>query len=397
MRKTFFAFLLILVILLSLSCVTERLEEIRPGQYRVIPNTPPPWQITSAPAEQVPSQSIEDFMKDCRTEPDGRLTKFYRISHQSGDALIGILNNYKSPQGRIINYPQTKTIVITETPDTMKTLAEILARLDSPSPQVLIKVRMAETRSTSNFEYGFEYNQDRTGRSSLISRLDARLNPKNYNDSLKTGATPFQGSTFTLATSGKAAGDIDIIIRALQESGNVKILSCPDILVTEGQSATLHTGEQVPFQEIQAQGTNLLYFTKFKDVGAHLIVTPNFIGNESVTLRVQPEVSSLTGWTDPSQVGGISNPIISTRRCETTVTVRDGETLVIGGLLEDKKVLTRRSVPILGSIPVLGYLFSSIRYETDRTALNFILNVKIVSPEKPQNAPTIREPEPEAK
>jgi type II secretory pathway component GspD/PulD (secretin) len=387
-----------LVLLFSLSCVTERLQEVAPGQYKVVSNTRPPLQVAPVESsEEVPKQSIDEFMRDCRPEPDGRLTKFYKINCQSGDALIGILNNWKSPQGRIVNYPQTKTLVITETPEAMKVLAEILAKIDSQSPQVRIKVRMVEMRSNINFEYGFEYDQDRTGLGGVLKQLDTRLNPKNYNDSLKTGATPFQGSTFTLATGGKSAGSIDIIIRALHERGAVKIISCPDILVIEGQSATLLTGEQVPFQEVQVLATGPIYSTKYKDVGAQLTVIPTFIGNDSVTLRVQPQVASLTGWTDPSQVGGVSNPIISTRRCETTVTVRSEETLVIGGLLEDKKLLTRRSVPILGSIPVLGYLFSSIRYETDSTQLLFFLTTEIVSPEKPSNAPRILEPQLEQK
>jgi type II secretory pathway component GspD/PulD (secretin) len=77
--------------------------------------------------------------------------------------------------------------------------------------------------------------------------------------------------------------------------------------------------------------------------------------------------------------------------------MRDGEIFVIGGLLEAKTLVTKRSVPILGSIPLLGYLFSSIRHETDYTQLLFLLKVEIVSPEKPSNAPKILEPEPEPK
>lgn len=400
MGKAFSCAVLSSVLLLCASCVTERLQEVRPGQYRVESDTHPPLQVVSTESPQeVPKQSVEEFMRDCTQEPDGRLTKFYKISHQSGDALIAILNNWKSPQGRIINYPQTKTLVITETPDTMKVLAEILGRIDSQSPQVRIKVRMAEVRSSSNLEYGLEYGQDRIGKRGIVEKLRARLDPKNFIDSLKIDPTgnAFQGTTLELATGGKNSGNIDIILRALHETGGVKIISCPDILVIEGQSATLLTGEQVPFQEIQVLPTGPLYSTKYKDVGAQLTVSPTFIGNDSVTLRVQPQVASLTGWTDPSLVGGISNPIISTRRCETTVTVKSEETLVIGGLLEDKKLLTRRSVPILGGIPLLGYLFSSIRHETDSTQLLFFLTVEIVTPEKPANLPKILEPQTEQK
>ncbi|MFH1422574.1 MAG: type II and III secretion system protein, partial [Planctomycetota bacterium] len=256
-----------------------------------------------------------------------------------------------------------------------------------------IKVRMVEVGANFGIEYGLEYAQDRSERTSFLKSLNAMLNPKNYLDAQKPGSVAFQGLEAELKSSGRHLGTAEITLRALQEAGETKIISCPDILVIEGQSATLHTGSQVPYQQITVTGANTQYSTGFKDIGAQLTVNANFVGNDSAVLQVKPQVSSLTGWTDPSQVGGISNPMISTRRCETTVTVRDQETLVIGGLLEDKKLLTRRSVPLLGSIPILKYIFSSVRNETETTQLIFFLTIEIISPSKPANSPRILEPD----
>jgi type IV pilus assembly protein PilQ len=288
-------------------------------------------------------------------------------------------------------------LLITDTEDALKNIARVLRRLDCETPQVRIKVRIVEITATSNLEYGFEYTQDRSGRSSLLKAIDTKLNPKNYNDSLKPGATPFQGATFTLFTSGKHSGEIDVLIRALHEATNAEILSCPDLLVSKGGTASLHTGQEVPYQEVKVIGTQTQYFTQFKKVGVELNVRPILIGEDAVKLYVKPQVSSLTGWTDPALVGGISNPIISSRNCETTVSVEDGQTLVIAGLLENRRLLIKRSVPIIGDIPLLGYLFSSTRHEIDKAQLLFFLTIETVHPGRPENLPRVFRPDDDSK
>jgi type II secretory pathway component GspD/PulD (secretin) len=254
-------------------------------------------------------------------------------------------------------------------------------------------VRIVEITASSDLEYGFEYKQNRSGRSSLLRGIDTVLNPKNYNDSLKPGATPFQGATFTLFTSGKHSGQVDMLIRAMHEAGNAEILSCPDLFVAKDATASLHTGQELPYYEMNIIGDQTQYFLRYKKIGVELAVKPDFIGEDAVKLYVKPQVSSLTGWTDPALVGGISNPIISTRSCETTVSIDGGETLIIAGLLENRRLLVKRSVPIIGDIPLLGYLFSSTRHEIDKTQLLFFLTIDVVHPGRPENSPQIVRPE----
>jgi type II secretory pathway component GspD/PulD (secretin) len=406
-----FSYLLIAGLLLScVSCVTERFE-LRGKEAVPLQRTRQPLifeQKVDDPAQeadtadkekktQPPADSeelfIKRFLKDCRKEKDGKLTKFYRVQYQDVNKLIALLNNWKSKQTRLIAHPETNRIIITDTEEGLKDIARVLRRLDCSTPQVQIRVRVVEISASSSLEYGLEYTQDRTDRSSLLKNIGAKLNPKNYNDSLKPGATPFQGATFTLFTSGKQAGQVDILIRALHEAGNAEILSCPDLLVSKDATASLHTGQQIPYQKVNVIGTQTQYFTEFKNVGVELNVRPLFVGEDAVKLYVKPNVSSLTGWTDPALVGGISNPIISTRHCETTVEVQNGQTLVIAGLLENRKLLIKRSVPIIGNIPLLGYLFSSTRHEIDKTQLLFFLTINVVHPGRPENAPRIFRPE----
>ncbi len=404
MKKYFYHSAASILVLCCLSCATHTFE-LRGNEAIPLQRARPPLTVEQKvdPADESAVRRTESagnseelfvksFLTGCRREPDGKLTKFYRARFQDAGKLIGILNNWKGT-ARLIAYPETNMLLITGSEKGLKDIARLLRRLDCETPQVHIKVRVVEISATSSLEYGFEYTQDRSDRSSLLRRIDSKLHPKNYLDSLKPGATEFQGATLTLFTKGKHSGQIDMLIRMLRESGNAEILSCPDILVAKGATATLHTGQEVPFQEVKVIGTQTQYFTRFKKVGVELKVTPKFIGANAVKLFVRPQVSSLTGWTDPALVGGISNPIVSTRNCETTVTVESGQTLVIAGLLENRRLLLKRSVPIIGDIPLLGYLFSSTRHEIDKTQLLFFLTIDVVHPGRPQNAPRVLQPE----
>jgi len=392
------------IILACASCVT-RAYELRGEETLPLQRTRPPLivdQKVENPEQEKSNktgtddsdetQFIKNFIKDCRIEKDGKLTKFYRVKYQEAKKLIALLNNWKSKEARLVPYPETNMLLITDTKEGLTNIAKILRRLDCEIPQVRIKVRIVEISASSDLEYGFEYTQDRTDRSSLLRNIETTLNPKNYNDSLKPGATPFQGGAFTLFTSGKHSGNIDILIRTLHEAGNAEILSCPDLLVSKGGTASLHTGQQIPYQKVNVIGTQTQYFTEFKNVGVELNVRPILIGDSAVKLYVKPQVSSLTGWTDPALVGGISNPIVSTRHCETTVAVEDGQTLIIAGLLENRRLLIKRSVPIIGDIPLLGYLFSSTRHEIDKTQLLFFLTIEVAHPGRPENAPRVFRP-----
>lgn len=386
------------------SCVTRRYEikgnEILPLQRTRIPprvevkeGNPTSGDAQKGEKEEDPEESfVKQFLKGCRHEKDGKLTKFYRPNYQDAGRLISLLGPWKTNQTRLVSYPETNMLLITDTPEALKNIARVLRRLDCETPQVRIKVRIVEISASSDLEYGLEYTQDRSNRTSLLRRVAGNLQPKNLLDSLKPGASAFQGATFTLFTGGKHSGNIDILIHMLQETGNAEILSCPDLLVSKDGTASLHTGQEVPYQEVRVVGTQTQYFTRFKKVGVELNVKPKFIGDSAVKLYVKPQVSSLTGWTDPSLVGGISNPIVSTRNCETTVTVESGETLVIAGLFENRRLLVKRSIPFLGEIPLLGYLFSSIRYETDKTQLLFFLTIDVVHPGRPENVPRIMQP-----
>lgn len=377
--------------LLVCSCATQRFVR-EDGRWVPISKMKGSAVTVSVEEAEEPSH-ISDFkrhfMSNLRPVGGGLYKKFYRIQHADVRSIQTIIKMNKSPKGRVVVYAPTNTVVITDTKEGLARIAEAFEQLDVPPPQVRIKVRVVELSSSGLLEYGFGYTQDRTGKRGAIKQLVGTLHPKSYLDSLKPGAHEFQGSTFVLKMTGKKAGNIDLIVRAFRELGNVKIHACPDILVAQGKIAKIHSGQEVPYTTISVSGTTVNYGVRFKPVGVTLDVTPELVDYEGVRLRLRAEISSVTGWTDPSQVGGISNPIISKRTAETTIHARDGRVLIIGGLISERTILARRYIPLLGDIPVLGYLFSQTRYETERSILNFILQVEIVTPFK-RELPTQR-------
>ena len=328
-----------------------------------------------------------DFLADCRVEADGRLTKFYRCRYQDPKAVMDVVNRNKSKKGFVYLNSATNTLVITDTKEGLLRIAEALTRLDIPSPQVRIKVRVVELTRSDQLEYGFEYTQDRSGKTGIIRKTEGMFDPKNYLDSLKPGAHPFQGTTITFAGSGKRRGNIDLIVRAFRELGDASVNACPDLVVIQGKQATITAGEEVPFITSSVTGSTVNYSTQFKPVGVTLIVRPELVNYDGVRLYVKAEVSSVTGWTDPSLVGGVSNPIVSKRSAETTICAKDHSIFIFGGLITKRRMLIKRSVPLLGDIPLLGFLFSSTRYENNYSLLNFLLEIEIVSPVKEKRIP----------
>ncbi|MCX7703339.1 MAG: hypothetical protein N2234_04470 [Planctomycetota bacterium] len=378
-------FILSVLCLFLSSCTTQRYIE-QDGKWKpYIRERKLPVTVT-VEEEEKPTPKA-DFLADCRVEADGRLTKFYKCRYQDIGTVTNIVNTNKSPSGVVFQNVQTNTLVITDTKEGMLRIAESLSQLDVLSPQVLIKVRVLELSSYDHWEYGFEYKQDRSSTEGVIQKIEGTFNPKNYIDSLKPGATPFQGPTFTIKTGGKSGGNIDIIVRALHELGDVNVEACPNLLVGENKTATITSGEEVPFVITTVSGGVVVYSTTYKPVGITLMVKPEFVGYEGVRLYVKAEVSSVTGWTDPSLVGGISNPIVTKKTAETTVSVQDGDLLIFGGLITKRRLLVRRAVPLLGDIPVLGYLFSSNRYENANAILNFLLSIEVLSPLKDEKIP----------
>ena len=347
---------------------------------------------------------------------DGTVTWFYVTNHVGATTLKQSLDALKVPglktmtRGRdtfrvaydasarevSLATPPTRTtgvdenvLLLTFPPGYKDIVEEFLERFDVPEAQVYIKAKVVEVTLDSNLEYGVSWFFDRGG-GDPSTGVPGTDNPNAFFRAFRSQFRPgsFSGAPLSPENTGLSLlfddltmdeGTITATLDALQERGSANILSEPSIVATQGQLATLVTGEQTPVQEIKVTGASETITTVFKDTGIRLDFHPLHIGREFVKLRVRIEVSSITGFVTASSTNFVvQNPVIAQRNAESVVTIRDGMTLVIGGLYAVSEIEDKVGVPILGDIPVLGWLFSTKKKTKVKSELDFFITPYIL-------------------
>jgi len=166
-------------------------------------------------------------------------------------------------------------------------------------------------------------------------------------------------------------------LEILNSRTDTNIISNPRITTLNNQEAKIIVGTIVPiplYEYSTDTGTRIISGYENQKIGVQLVVTPNINEQKYITLDVVPSVDEITGWTGPDN----ERPIISTRSATTKVMIKDGQTLVIGGLISEKKVKYKKKVPILGDIPILGLLFTKKEDTVDKTDLLIFITPRII-------------------
>ena len=173
-----------------------------------------------------------------------------------------------------------------------------------------------------------------------------------------------------------------MVLNALEEVTDVNVISSPQLLVLDNQTARLQVGDQVPIVVQQAAPITgdldtIVNSIELRDTGVILTVTPRVNAGGLVTLEIQQEVSNVVQ-SETQTVSEQSTPTISQRLVSSTVAVQSGETVALGGLITDERERGRRGVPILSSIPVIGVLFSTRSRVAARTELLVLLPPSVI-------------------
>ncbi|HSR53617.1 MAG TPA: pilus assembly protein N-terminal domain-containing protein [Acidobacteriota bacterium] len=175
-------------------------------------------------------------------------------------------------------------------------------------------------------------------------------------------------------------------IRALQQRNLLQILAEPNILARNGKEASFLAGGEFPFPVIQSGAVGNAVTIVFKEFGVRLKFTPDLRDDGTIKLQVTPEVSALD-FANALSIAGFLIPALSTRRADTEVVLRDGQSFAIAGLIDDRMVEIASKVPVLGDIPVLGKLFRSRSVDRSRTELLVLVTPRIVQPAAPGEVP----------
>jgi general secretion pathway protein D len=253
----------------------------------------------------------------------------------------------------------TNSLLVTTASKYESRVRKIIDELDRSVPQVLIKVLVAEVTHDDGADLGADF-----------SILNRRANGNGQSGGTNFGNAAASGGLIVsiLETNFTAT------LRALASTGKLDVLSRPYILASDNQLATINVGQSVPrviSSRITETGQTISEF-EYRDVGIILEVTPHINPDGKVILDVSPEVSQLTDETVEVSPG-VSPRVINQRFAESRVAVMNGQTIVIGGLMEDRKSLTVDKVPFLGDLPLLKYAFSRTRQNKAKTELLIFL------------------------
>ncbi len=308
---------------------------------------------------------------------------------------------------------RTNQIIVQTLPERMNNIAELVRSLDKKTQAVLIdtkiiKIVLSDQRDTGVqweglFDLARQYGMAYLGSypfsvlTSGITSPTFQTRADYYQANPQIGSYPFSGTTASLNASTKVTPgerihigivdgkrDFDVVIKLLQTLGKSKVMASPSIAVINNQEAKLHIGERRAYvTTTTTTGTTTTTVSEevtYVDVGIRLSVTPQINDDGYVTMKVKPEISNVIG-----QVISSSNniiPIIDTNIAETTVIAKNGSTVIIGGLGREEKTETIEQVPILGNIPLVGFLFRNKTATTQRVELVIMLTPVIFEGDK---------------
>jgi general secretion pathway protein D len=294
-----------------------------------------------------------------------------------------------APEIRFIADEVTNAIIVTTYPRLYKEIEATIRKLDRMPRQVLIEVLAAEVVLTDDTKLGIEWAL-RSGRFTVS-------NTQNTVGSTSVSATPSLPPQSIIPGSGSlggalvpvgfnmftfAASEFIAMLNAFATENRVNVLSSPSILTSENKKAIINvstsvpivTSQQVPVAAGGDTGNSITQTVEYKDAGIILTVTPRIGEQGTVALDVKQEVNDI----GPTAPPPINSPSFNKREAETSVVLLNNQTLVLGGLIQNKKTRIRTGIPFLSRIPVLGYLFGSTEDKIEKTELLLLITPRVI-------------------
>jgi general secretion pathway protein D len=257
------------------------------------------------------------------------------------------------------------SLVFFATPRQYGIIQDALRQLDVLPLQVLIEAAITEVTLNNKLEYGVQWRFSGSGGTSALSQgIDNGL------------VQVFPGFSYFFAT---ANGNIAAALNELSDITTIKVLSAPKVLVLNNHTAALQVGDQVPILQAQVTSTltsdaSVTNEVDYRDTGVILNVTPRVNDSGLVLLDISQEVSDVSTTTSSQ----INSPTISERKIASSIAVKDGQTIALGGLIRDNSTQEKAGIPYLNEIPGLGFLFGSTNIEDKRTELLVLLTPRVV-------------------
>lgn len=335
------------------------------------------------PAKVAPGEKAAEATNKPPTEKQNtpKTSSFNRGSIQTGDAQVANVEDVK-----IIADVANNSVVTVATPQEYEVMLPIIKQLDVMPLQVLIDATVVSVKLTDNLKYGIEWflKQGDTAIGSNLSR-EGGLSGINLGDLAVAGAQAFGTGGLSVVQN---SSDIKAVLHAEAAKGNVNVISSPSLMVLNNQQAKINVGQEVPISTGSssvplaggvggsfAQSNTIQY----KDTGVTLEVTPRVNANGMVIMEIKQIVSSVVSL--PAQGSTATQqqtPTIDKKEIESSVAVQDGESIALGGLIDEQDTENKGGVPFLHDLPLIGSLFGSTNHDITKNELVVLITPRVV-------------------
>lgn len=266
----------------------------------------------------------------------------YLSANKAADLLGKIMPSATFQTGNRAN-----SLIIRGRESEIKDAKKLLASIDKLAPQILIESKVMEIARSDSKKLGISY-----------------------------GNGTFKFITNKASRKTSPAEDLVSTLNSLIAEGNANVVANPRIATLDNQEALINIGSRIPFAvPVSSSGTATQWTVEYIDAGVRLKIIPQLGQDGDITTYIQPEVSSISEWRTTS-AGDF--PVISTRNASATVRVKNGETIVVGGLLSESERENITRVPILGYLPLVGLLFQNHSAEKEKTEIVFLITPHVI-------------------
>ena len=303
---------------------------------------------------------------------------FYLNNAKAKDAvnlLRTMLDTRKVYVNEVLN-----SITIRDSPEKLKLVEKVLAANDLKEAEVILDVEILEISRNKSLQYGWNFQPGLTAGATIIgANSQVSTNTSAGTAGVSSGITLKE---FRDLSSGNIMLTLpSVVVKLIKQDSDAQLLANPRVRVMNNKTAKFHIGDKIPIQTSTVQSTSTVAVTstfEYKDVGIKLNIEPTVHLSNTVTLKMSLEISNLGDAIDFGN--GQKQYKFGTRNTDTTINLRDGETVIIGGLIKDEERKTSNKIPLLGDIPIIGKLFSSSDDGTIKTDILMSITPNIVRP-----------------
>lgn len=311
-------------------------------------------------------------------------TKTFTLNFGRASEIVASVEKMKSERGSINYDERTNTLIVTDIARRIDLMDGVIKKLDRTTPQVLIEAKIVETNFDDKENLGIDWISQISvsGAERPITYPFTRASGSKYTPDAFPGADTTKGS----ANAEFSYGTLDFtqvqaVFEMLKQKTDTNILSNPRIVTMDNQAAQIMVGTQYPIPQYtynEQQAQLQVSGWEYKDIGIIFDVTPHVNNAGFVTVDVQPKITAIIGTV---VVENTSLPQLSNESTKTRVMIKSGETLVIAGLVKDQLTDTKKKVPFLGDVPVLGLIFQKSEKINTKTDLMIFITPHIITPE----------------